>query len=98
DGRMRPPRDVEVETAPRDRLCEDVERDVADQPCVADVTAGIGTAEREVDLRVQTARVTAERLHPLTAELVSVAVEEDVVLLVDSHRLEELGICRPEHW
>ena len=41
-------------------------------------------------------RLAHERLHPLAPELVAVAVEEDVVLLLDLERPEELRIRRPE--
>src|SRR4051812_16755045 len=83
DARMGAARDVQVDTRRRDRTREDVERDVADQPRVADVAAEVAAAEREVELRRETRGLADERLHPLAAELVAVAVEEDVVLLGD---------------
>src|SRR5918994_3521059 len=97
DGGMRAPRDVEVDAASGDRLREDVERHVADQPRVTDVPAKVLSSEREVDLGIAPARLTDERLHPLAAELVAVAVEENVVLLLDRGRLEQLRVGCPEH-
>src|SRR5439155_10730210 len=91
DGRVGSARDVEVDPAARDRLREDVEGDVADHPRVPDVAAKVPAAEREVHLGLAPAGLTDERLHPLPAELVPVAVEEDVVLLLDRCRLEQLG-------
>ena len=51
---------------------------------VADVAAEVAAAEREVDSR-QRARDGSPTsvAHPLAPELVAVAVEEDVVLLLD---------------
>ena len=49
----------------------------------ADVAAEVAAAEREVELRQPPARLADELAHPLAPELVAVAVEEDVVLLVD---------------
>ena len=76
---------------------EDVEGNVTDHPRVASIAAKVPAAEREVDLGLAPARLADERLHPFTAELVSVAVEEDVVLLLDRRGLEQLGIRGPEH-
>src|SRR5947207_16023304 len=61
-----------------------------------DVAAEILPAEREVDLSVRAARLADQGLHPLATELVAVAVEEDVVLLLDRRRLEELRVGCPE--
>src|SRR5256885_9528786 len=36
----------------------------------------------------------SQRLHPLAPELVPIAVEEDVVLLLDGRGLEQLGVDR----
>src|SRR5580765_2385103 len=97
DGRVRAPRDVEVDPRTRDRLSEDVEGNVADQLRAADVPAKVPAAESEVDLRVTPARLADQRLHPLTPELVAVAVEKDVVFLLDRSRLEQLRVGGPEY-
>ena len=83
DRRMRAPRDVEVDARGGDRAREDVERDVAHERRRSDVASKVLSAEGEVDLRRETRRLADERLHPLPSELVAVAVEEDVVLLLD---------------
>src|SRR5919198_728255 len=95
--RVRAPRDVEVDSRARDRLREDVERNVADHARAADVAAEVLAAEREVDVGIAAARFADELAYPLTPELVTVAVEEDVVLLLDGSRLEQLRIDRPKH-
>src|SRR6185436_3008600 len=97
DGRVRATRDVEVDPRTGDRLSEDVEGDIADHLRAADVPAKVLAAEGEVDLRVTPARLADQRLHPLTPELVAVAVEKDVVLLLDRSRLEQLRVGGPEH-
>ena len=59
-------------------------------------TSEVAAAEREVDLGRRAARLPHHGGSPLAAELVAVAVEEDVHLLL--HRLgrEELRVCAPE--
>ena len=96
DGGVRSPRDVEVDPRSRDRPGEDVERHVAERAGGADVSLEVTSAEREVDPRIASRGLAHERLHPLAPELVAVAVEEDVVLLLDRERPEELRIRRPE--
>src|SRR5215210_773796 len=81
NGRVRAPRDVQVDACAGDRLRKDVEGNITDQPRIAQITPKISAAERKVDLRIAPTRLADERLHPLTPELVSVAVEEHVVLL-----------------
>ncbi len=93
---MGAPRDVQVDARARDRAGEDVERHVADEACIPDVAAKVEPAEREVDLRVEPTRLTDERLHPLAPELVAVAVEEDVVLLLHGSGLEQFRVGGPE--
>ena len=46
--------------------------------------------------RAPAARLADHRLHPLAPELVAVAVEEDVGLLLDRQRREELRVGAPE--
>src|SRR6266511_474768 len=94
--RVRAARDVEVDARARDRLREHVEGHVADEARVADVAAEVAPAEREVDLPILPARLPDEGLHPFAAELVAVAVEEHVVLLLDRRGLEHLGVGGPE--
>src|SRR4029079_2236744 len=94
DRRVHAPGQVQVDAGGRDRAREHVERHVADDPRAADVPLEVPAAEREVDPRVPPARLPDERGHPLAAELVAVAVEEDVVLLLDLKRPEELGVGR----
>src|SRR3954447_919846 len=97
DGRMRAPRDVEIDPRPGDCLREDVEGNIADDLRAADVPAKVLAAQGKVDLRIASARLADQRLHPLTPELVAVAVEKDVVLLLDRCRLEQLRVGGPEH-
>ena len=80
-----------------DRVRERVEGHVADQPRPADVALEVVAAEREIGIRQLSRRLTHHRLHPVAAELVAVAVEEDVELLRDVGRGEELGVRAPEH-
>ena len=80
----------------RDRVVERVEGDVADEPGAAGVALEVAAAERELELRRCAARLPDHRGHPLAPELVAVAVEEDVVELLDRLRREELGIGAPE--
>ena len=61
-----------------------------------DVALEVEPAERDVELRRDARRLTDHRLHPVAAELVPVAVEEDVDLLLDGLRREELRIRGPE--
>ena len=93
---MRAARDVEVDPRGRDRLVEGVEGDVADEPGAAGVALEVASAERELELRRRPARLADHRRHPVAAELVPVAVEEDVVQLLDRLRREELGVGAPE--
>ena len=75
---------------------EGVERHVADDPGAAGVALEVAAAERELELRRRAARLADHRRHPLAPELVPVAVEEDVVQLLDRLRREELGVGAPE--
>ena len=89
-------RHVEVDARRRDRAREDVERHVADLPRIAGVAAEVAAAEGEVDLGRGPARLAHHRRRPLLPELVAVAVEEDVHLLRDRLRREELRVGAPE--
>ena len=60
------------------------------------VAEEVVAAEREVDVRELARGLADERRHPLAPELVAVAVEEDVGLLLDRLRREELGVGAPE--
>ena len=93
---MRAARDVEIDARRGDRAGEPVERDAAEDACVADVAAVVVAAEREVDLRCDAAGLADELAHPLAAELVGVAVKKDVHLLLDRLRSEELRVDGPE--
>src|SRR5687767_87718 len=55
-----------------------------------------GRAERELELGRGPARLAHHRGHPVAAELVAVAVEEDVVHLLHRLRREEVGVGAPE--
>src|SRR4051794_8946581 len=81
-GRVRATCDVEVDPRARDRLRKDVEGDVADEARPAEVATEVAAAHGEVQLRVDAARLTDHRLHPVAPELVPVAVEEQVDVLV----------------
>src|SRR5829696_3503506 len=94
--RVRAPCDVEVDPRGGDRLVEGVEGDIADEPRPAGVALEVAAAQGELDLRRSAAWLPDHRSHPLAAELVPVAVEEDVVHLLDRLRREELGIGAPE--
>ena len=96
DRRVRAARDAEVDARRGDRAREDVERDVADEPRRADVAVEVAAAECEVDVGQRARRLADHRLHPVAPELVAVAVEEDVHLLLDRLRREELGVGAPE--
>ena len=62
-----------------------------------DVALEVASAERKVDPRVAARRLADQSPHPFAPELVAVPVEEDVVLLLDGHGPEELGVSAPEH-
>ena len=62
---------------------EGVERNVADEPRATGVALEVAAAERELELRRGPARLSHHCRHPVAAELVPVAVEEDVVQLLD---------------
>ena len=96
NGGVRAARDVEVDPRGGDRLVEGVEGDVADEPGAAGVALEVAPAEGELELRRGAARLPHHRGHPVAAELVPVAVEEDVVQLLDRLRREELGVGAPE--
>ena len=87
---------VEVDTRRRYRPRENVERHVADLTRIPGIATEIPSAEGEVDLGRRSARPAHHRRRPLLPELVAVAVEEDVHLLRDRLRCEELGVCAPE--
>src|SRR5579884_3994449 len=97
DGRVRAPGDAEVDPGRRDRPREAVERDDAEQPRPPGVAEEVLAAEREVDVGQPAGGLADERADPLAAELVAVAVEEDVDCLLHRLRGEELGIRPPEH-
>src|SRR5258707_15491640 len=92
---MRAARHVQVDACGRDRARKNVERHVADRPGGADVAAKVASAEREVDVPQLPARLADELAHPLAAELVAVAVEEDVVLLLARLRPEQPRVGGP---
>src|SRR6185312_16467561 len=94
DGRVRSAGHVEVHTGRRDRPREGVERHVSDLSRAPHVAPEVASAEREVDAGVASARLTDQRRHPLAPELVAVAVEEDVGVLLDGEWAEELGVRR----
>src|SRR5262245_25078713 len=96
DGGVGAARDVQVDARGRDRPREHVEGNVAGEAGAADVAAEVLSAQREVGVQAA-ARLADHRLGPLLPELVAVAVEEDVRLLLDRVRLEELGVGAPEH-
>src|SRR5437763_10863291 len=93
---MRATRDVEVDARGGDRACEHVEGNVADEAGAAEIAAKVASPEGEVDVFEPAARLADECAHPVTPELVAVAVEEHVRLLLDVHGCEELGIHAPE--
>src|SRR5437764_7406343 len=93
---VRAPGEVQVDPCGGDRAVEGVEGDVADEARAAGVALEVAPAEGEVDLRQAAARLADERAHPVAAELVAVAVEEDVRLLLDGERPEELRVGGPE--
>src|SRR5213079_1799556 len=68
---------------------------VAGEPRAPDVSPEVTPAEGEVGVQAP-ARLADHRRRPLLAELVAVAVEEDVRLLVDVVGPEELGVGSPE--
>ena len=75
---------------------EHVEGHVADPPSAARVALEVASAECEVDLGRAAARLADHGGHPVAAELVPVAVEEDVARLLHRPRLEELRVGAPE--
>ena len=75
---------------------EDVERHVADERRRPVSPRKSMPAEREVDLGSARDGSTDQASHPVAPELVAVAVEEDVVLLLDRQRPEEVGVGAPE--
>ena len=83
DGRVRPPCHVEIDARRRDRACERVERMSPIVRARARVALEVEPAEREVEVRRTARRLADHRLHPVAPELVAVAVEEDVDLLLD---------------
>ena len=64
-------------------------------PRGAGVALEVEPAEREVELGRTTRRLADHDLHPVAPELVAVPVEEDVDLLLDRLRREELRIRSP---
>ena len=80
-GRVRAARDVEIDPRRGDGSSEDVERDIAEARA-ADVALEVAPAEGEVELRRTPTGLADHRGHPLASELVAVAVEEDVDLLL----------------
>src|SRR5204863_585784 len=95
-ARMCAARDVQVDPARRDRPVEDVEGDVTEHACAARVALEVEAAEGEVGLQQAAARLADHRGSPLAPELVAVAVEEDVHLLLDGLREEDVRIGSPE--
>ena len=89
------PRHVEVDTRRRDRACEDVEWHVTQKPSRARIALEVEPAEPEVEVGRVARRLADHRLHPVPTELVAVAVEEHVELLLDLLRREELGVGSP---
>jgi hypothetical protein len=87
--------DVEAQPCGRDHAREDVERHVCDAPPPAEIASEIRPADDEVGVE-PAARFADHRVRPLLAELVAVAVEEDVHLLLDVVRAEELRVGAPE--
>src|SRR5919197_6723130 len=96
EPRVGAPREVQVDPRRGDGAVEGVEGDVADEARAAGVALEVVAAEGEVDLREAPARLADERAHPVAPELVAVAVEEDVRLLLDPKRPEELRVGGPE--
>src|SRR5207248_7753667 len=82
DFRVRAPRRVHVDARGRDGVREDVERDAAEPARGAEVAAVVVSADGEIDVFEPAARLADQLAHPLAPELVGVAVEEDVRLLL----------------
>ena len=78
-ARVRAPGDVQVDPRGRDRLRESIEGDVADEPRAPRIPLEVTAAQRELELGRGATRLADHRRHPVTPELVAVAVEEDVV-------------------
>src|SRR5438477_8642104 len=95
-ARVRAAREAEIDARRRDRAREDVERHVAGETRAPGVALEVAPAEREVDVGQRARGLADERSHPVAPELVAVAVEVDVDLLVDLLRREEVGIGTPE--
>src|SRR5947209_4550593 len=77
-ARVRAPGDVEIDPRGGDRVREDVERDAAEHSRTAGVAAIVVAPDGEVHVGQAPARLADQLAHPLPAELVGVAVEEDV--------------------
>src|SRR5262245_3094589 len=95
-ARVRAAREAEVHSRGRDRAREDVERHVTGQAGAARVATEVASPEREVDVRQRARGLADERRPPVAPELVAVAVEPDVDLLVDRLRREEVCVGAPE--
>src|ERR671931_934831 len=96
EPRVSAPREVQVDPRGGDSAVEGVEGHVADEARAAGVALEVVAAEGEVDFGETAARLADERAHPVAPELVAVSVEEDVRLLLDPKRPEELGVGGPE--
>ena len=94
---MREAGHVQVHPRGRDRSCEAVERDVAARRGPSPVSPWKSRPpSAEVEVGREAGRLPDHRLHPVASELVAVAVEEHVDVLLDRLRREELGIGAPE--
>src|SRR5439155_15649492 len=96
DGRVRAARDVEIDARRRNRTREHVEGNAAGEASAAEIAAEVAAAEGEVHVLQPSARLADERADPFAPELVAVAVEEHVGLLLHVQGREELGIDAPE--
>ena len=94
--RVRPARDVQVDPSRGDRAREHVEGNVTELARRSGVALEVESAEGEVQFWRLAGRLADHLLHPVAPELVAVAVEEDVDLLLDGLGREELGIRSPE--
>ena len=95
DRRVWSPRHVQVDPRRGDRACEDVERNVAQAAARLPCRPGSRDRRARGPGRERARRLADHRLHPVAPELVAVAVEEDVDLLLDVLRREELGVGPP---
>ena len=93
---MRASGHVQVHPRSGDRAGETVERDVTQDARRTRVALEVEPAEPEVEVGREARRLPDHRLHPVAPELVAVAVEEDVDVLLDRLGREELGIGAPE--